>query len=138
MKLSTSYKQILSLSIPIMLGSAAQNIIVLSDNVFLYHYSSLDFGAAGLVGVFYLIIASIGYGFSRGGQIIIARRNGEHNYKGAGTDFQSLFIFELALALILFLFLQFGSETFFKMFDYDPETLQKCIEYIKPRSYGVF
>ena len=24
------------------------------------------------------------------------------------------------------------------MFGYDPETLQKCIEYIKPRSYGVF
>ena len=77
MKLSTSYSQILSLSVPIMLGSAAQNIIVLSDNVFLYHYNSVDFAASGLVGVFYLIIASIGYGFSRGGQIIIARRMGE-------------------------------------------------------------
>ncbi len=59
MKLSTSYKQILSLSVPIMLGSAAQNIIVLSDNVFLYHYNDLDFAAACIVGVFYLIIASI-------------------------------------------------------------------------------
>ena len=68
MKLSTSYSQILSLSVPIMLGSAAQNIIVLSDNVFLYHYDRIDFEASGLVGVFYLIIASIGYGFSRGGK----------------------------------------------------------------------
>ncbi len=42
MKLSTSYSQILSLSVPIMLGSAAQNIIVLSDNVFLYHYNSMN------------------------------------------------------------------------------------------------
>jgi len=73
MRLNTSYKQILSISVPIMLGSAAQNIIVLSDNVFLYHVSETDFAAVGLVGVFYLIIASIGYGFSRGGQILIAR-----------------------------------------------------------------
>lgn len=138
MKLSTSYKQILSLSVPIMLGSAAQNIIVLSDNVFLYHYHSVDFAAAGLVGVFYLIIASIGYGFSRGGQIIIARRNGEHNYEGAGTDFQALFIFELALSIVLFLFLQNYSSNFFSIFIKNPEILQKCIEYIGPRSWGVF
>ena len=138
MKLSTSYKQILSLSVPIMLGSAAQNIIVLCDNVFLYHYSALDFAAVGLVGVFYLIIASIGYGFSRGGQIIIARRNGEHNYKSAGTDFQALFVFELLLSIIMFLFLYFGSERFFSHFINNPDILQKCVEYIKPRSFGVF
>jgi MATE family multidrug resistance protein len=138
MNLSTSYKQILSLSVPIMLGSAAQNIIVLSDSIFLYHYDSVDFAASGLVGVFYLIIASIGYGFSRGGQIIIARRNGEQNYKGAGTDFQSLFLFELALGVILFLFLHFGSTAFFKLVINDPKILEKCIEYIYPRSFGVF
>jgi len=138
MKLSTSYRQILSLSVPIMLGSAAQNIIVLSDNVFLYHYGSTDFAAAGLVGVFYLIIASIGYGFSRGGQIIIARRNGELNYRGAGTDFQSLFIFEFFLAMILFAFMQFFSRDFFTLFIKNPEILEKCVAYIEPRSWGVF
>jgi putative MATE family efflux protein len=121
-----------------MLGSAAQNIIVLSDNVFLYHYNSLDFAAAGLVGVFYLVIASMGYGFSRGGQIIIARRNGEYNYKGAGTDFQALFLFELLLSIIIFIFLQFFSREFFTLFIKSPDILEKCVEYIHYRSWGVF
>lgn len=138
MNLNTSYKQILSISVPIMLGSAAQNIIVLSDNVFLYHYNSVDFAAAGLVGVFYLIIASIGYGFSRGGQIIIARKYGEHNYKGAGNALQALIIFELLLSVLLFLFLRFGIEGFFKMFIVDAHILEKCIAYIHYRSYGIF
>lgn len=138
MNLKTSYKQIFTLSLPIMLGSAAQNIIVLTDNVFLYHYNVLDFEAAGVVGVFYLIIASIGYGFSRGGQIIMARRNGERNFEGAGLDFKALFIFELVLSIILFLFLRYGSETVFHLLIKDPEILQKCMEYIGPRSYGVF
>lgn len=138
MNLSTSYKQILSISVPIMLGSAAQNIIVLSDNVFLYHYNSVDFAAAGLVGVFYLIIASIGYGFSRGGQIIIARKYGEYNYKGSGNALQALILFELALSILLFLFLRFGIESFFKLFIVDAHILEKCVDYIKYRSFGIF
>lgn len=138
MRLNTSYKQILSISVPIMLGSAAQNIIVLSDNVFLYHVSETDFAAVGLVGVFYLIIASIGYGFSRGGQILIARRHGEGNLKGAGNYFKALVLFELGLAIILFLFLNFCSEWFFALFVENQDIYRKCLEYIYPRSYGVF
>lgn len=138
MSLSTSYKQILNISIPIMLGSAAQNIIVLCDNVFLYHQSKTDFAAVGIVGVFYLIIASIGYGFSRGGQVMIARRHGERNYKGLGSAFNSLFLLEIVLALILFLVLQFCSRWIFTQFIADPIILEKCMEYIIPRSYGVF
>lgn len=138
MNLNTSYRQILSISVPIMLGSAAQNIIVLSDNVFLYHYNSVDFAAAGLVGVFYLIIASIGYGFSRGGQIIIARKYGELNHKDAGNAFQALILFELLLSVLLFLFLRFGIESFFRIFIVDAHILEKCVDYINYRSYGIF
>lgn len=138
MKLSTSYKQILSISIPIMLGSAAQNIIVLTDNVFLYHKSALDFASIGLIGVFYLIIASLGYGFSRGGQIIIARRYGEHNIKAAGDSFKALLGLEMIVAIILFITLQCFSEPFFKLFIDSPEILEKSLEYIYPRSWGIF
>lgn len=137
MKLSTSYKQILSLSVPIMLGSAAQNIIVLSDNVFLYHYDSIDFAAAGLVGVFYLIIASIGYGFSRGGQIIIARRNGEHNYVEQVPISRHCLFSNWHYLLFYFYFCSFLARI---SFSYSSKTLKscKCMEYIIPRSYGVF
>lgn len=138
MRLSTSYSQILAISVPIMLGSAAQNIIVLCDNIFLYHVSEIDFAAVGLVGVFYLIIASIGYGFSRGGQILIARRHGEMDYRAAGDYFKALVLFEVGLAILIFLFLHFGSAWFFAMFVDNPVIYEKCLAYIYPRSYGVF
>lgn len=138
MRLNTSYKQILAISLPIMLGSAAQNIVVLSDNVFLYHLSPTDFASIGIVGVFYLIVAAIGFGFSRGGQILIARMNGSFDYDNVGRYFKSLLIFETLLALGMFLFLQYGSQWFFSFFVDDPVIQQKCIEYIIPRSYGVF
>ena len=77
MQLHTTFRQILSISMPIMLASAVQNLIALTDSVFLFHLSETDFATIGFVGVFYLIVAAIGYGFSKGGQILIARRMGE-------------------------------------------------------------
>lgn len=121
-----------------MLASATQNVIVLCDNIFLNSVSRLDFAAVGIVGVFYLMIASIGYGFSRGGQIIIARRAGQREYRQVGNCFQALFLFELTLAVFMFIFLRFGTPWFFKLFIENPVIYEKCLAYIMPRSYGVF
>jgi Na+-driven multidrug efflux pump len=83
-KLNISYRQIFAISAPIMLASAGQNVITLSDSVLLYHKSETDFAAIGFAGVFYIAIAAIGFAFSRGGQIIIARRMGEGNHAEIG------------------------------------------------------
>ncbi len=138
MQLGTSYKQILAISTPIMLGSAVQNIIALSDSVFLYHLSETDFAAIGFVSVFYLIIAAIGYGFSRGGQIMIARRVGEGKPEQVGRTFYAMTYFELGLAVFMFLFMQFGSYYFFSLFVDSDQIFYKSLEYIYTRSYGVF
>ena len=138
MKLDTSYRQILTISLPIMLGSAVQNIIALSDSVFLYHLSEIDFAAIGFVGVFYLIIAAIGFGFSRGGQILIARRMGERNPGEVGRTFYAMLYFELGLALAMFLFMQYGTGLFFAAFVNSDIIYEKSLEYIQYRSFGVF
>lgn len=138
MQLRTSYRQILSISLPIMLGSAAQNVVALSDSIFLYHLSEQDFASIGFVGVFYLVIAAIGYGFSKGGQIMIARRMGEDREDQVGRTFYSMIYFELGLALVMFLFMHFGCYYFFKIFVDSPVILQKSMEYLEYRSWGVF
>ena len=116
MSISTNYKNIFAIAFPIMLGSAAQQIIGLSDSVFLFHYSELAFASIALVSVFYLIIASIGYGFSKGGQIIIARRVGDGNTDKISESFYTLLIFELSLAFVMFLLMRYGSDWFLKFF----------------------
>lgn len=138
MSLPTSYKNILAISTPIMLGSAAQNLITLTDGIFLGRVGEIELGAIGFVGVFYLIIASIGYGFSKGGQIIIARRDGEGNEKAVGSVFWSMMIFEIFLAIIMFLFMHFGAYYFFSIFVDSDAIFRKSLEYIEFRSYGVF
>ncbi|HOY05308.1 MAG TPA: MATE family efflux transporter [Saprospiraceae bacterium] len=139
MKLDLSYRQIWKISAPIMLGSAAQNVIALSDAVLLYHLGEVEFAAIGFVGVFYITIAAIGYSFSRGGQIIIARRMGEGKYGAVGHIFHTMLLFELALAALMWAFMRFGTAWFFQFFlENSPQIYDKCLEYIHYRSYGIF
>ncbi len=138
MQVKTSYRQIWSISAPIMIGSAAQNIVALTDSVFLYHRSEADFAAIGFVGVFYLVVAAIGFGFSRGGQIMIARRAGEKRLGEVGRCFYSMLYFELALALLMYLFMRFGCYYFFSVIVDSPVIFEKSLEYLHHRSWGVF
>ena len=121
-----------------MLGSAVQNVIALSDSVFLYHLSEVDFAAIGFVSVFYLIVAAIGYGFSKGGQIMIARRAGEGNPQEVGRTFYAMLYFELGLSIVMFLFMYYGCQYFFALFVNSDIIYEKSLEYIHYRSFGVF
>ncbi len=122
-----------------MLGSAAQNVIALSDAVLLYHLGESEFAAIGFVGVFYITIAAIGFSFSRGGQIMIARRMGEGRPGAVGHTFHSMLLFELLLAVAMWAFMRYGTAWFFQLFlEHSPEIYQKSLEYIHYRSFGVF
>ncbi len=139
MLLDLSYRQIWKISAPIMLGSAAQNVIALSDAVLLYHKGEVEFAAMGFVGVFYITIAAIGFAFSRGGQIMIARRMGEGKQDAVGHTFHTMLLFEGMLALMMWAFMRFGSAWFFQFFlEHSPKVYEKSLEYIHYRSYGVF
>ncbi len=121
-----------------MLGSAVQNIIAVSDSVFLYHKSALEFQAISIVSIFYLIVSAIGFGFSRGGQILIARQHGAGNLIGIKRHFYTLLIFEFFLAAIIFLSIRFFGEQMLGLFIDDHLLLEKGMEYLRPRSLGIF
>lgn len=122
-----------------MLGSAAQNVIALSDAVLLYHKGQAEFAAIGFVGVFYITMAAIGFSFSRGGQIMIARRMGEKRPESVGHTFHSMLLFELMLAVLMWAFMHFATPWFFHFFiEHTPEVYEKSLQYIHYRSYGIF
>lgn len=138
MKLSTSYRDIWKVSIPIIIGSAAQNVVAMTDSVFLYYKSEDDFAAIGFVATFYIIVAAIGFGFSRGGQILIARCSGQDQSEQVGRAFYSTVYFELALALALFLFMTFGAYWLFALLVDSDVIFYKALEYLETRKWGVF
>lgn len=135
---SFSINTLLALAAPIALASAVQNIITLTDSFFLIHLGQLDFAAMGMVSPVYLMVAAIGFGFSRGGQIIIARRAGEQKYDEYGRVFSSMMLFQLCLALVMFCMVRFGAHVVLPMLVKDEGILEKGLQYLDYRAYGVF
>lgn len=133
-----SYKKILFLALPIMVGSIVQNAIAMMDSLFLFYQGEDDFAAIGFVSAFYLIIVSIGYGFSRGGQIVMARQDGGQQLRRIGITFNTNLAMLFVLAILFFVVVRYVSPWFLKFLMSNENIYEKSVTYLHYRSYGVF
>jgi MATE family multidrug resistance protein len=76
LQVRVSYRQILSMSLPITLAILIPQINLLVNSMFLGHYSEEALGNAGVTGVFYLIFAVSGHGLSNAMQSVFSRYAG--------------------------------------------------------------
>ncbi|MBK8737472.1 MAG: MATE family efflux transporter [Saprospiraceae bacterium] len=130
-------KKVIILALPIMLGSAGQNIIALTDSLFLYRYDENDFAAVGFASVFYLVIAAIAFGFSKGVQILSARKYGEKSIDFVKKYFWATIIFEAAIGLVVFVLLFFFAREILNLFINSEIILQKSLDFLKYRALGI-
>ena len=138
MNLDISYKKILFLAIPIMIGSVVQNAIAMMDSLFLFYLGEDDFAAIGFVSAFYLVIVSVGYGCSRGGQIIMARQDGAKQYSRIGIAANTNLVVLFLLATLFFVIVRYVSPWFFQFLMSNENIYEKSVEYLHHRSWGVF
>lgn len=119
-----TYKQIWLINLPVMMSVLMEQLINITDAVFLGHVGEVELGASALAGIYYLATYMLGFGFSIGLQVMIARRNGEQDYAETGrTFFQGLF-FLSGLALSLCLLIQGLSPFLLKQLITSPEIYQ--------------
>ena len=98
-----TYKQIWLINFPVMMSILMEQLINITDAVFLGHVGEVELGASAIAGIYYLAVYMLGFGFSIGLQVMIARRNGEQNYQDNRKNFLSgviLFIGISRLALL--------------------------------------
>ena len=94
-------KQIWKLAFPLILSLLAQNLVTVTDTAFLSRVGVTELGASAIAGVYYMVFYMLGFGFSVGLQIIIARRNGERAYAKIGPVVENGVLFLLLLAIVL-------------------------------------
>ena len=97
LKLSTSYKAIFNLAMPISLAMLVPQINFITNNIFLGSLGQQELAIAGITGVYYLIFAVIGNGLNNGLQALISRRAGQNLPKDIGK----IFFHGIWLALII-------------------------------------
>jgi putative MATE family efflux protein len=116
----------------------AENIINITDTVFLARVGEGELGASAIGGTFYVILFIIGLGFSIGTQIIISRRLGEDKPREVGSVFEISVFFLLVVALLLFITVQLFFSPVFHHLISSAEVFDKTVVYVKYRVWGIF
>ena len=93
-----TYKQIWLINFPVMMSILMEQLINITDAVFLGHVGEVELGASAIAGIYYLAVYMLGFGFSIGLQVMIARRNGEQNYQDNRKDFLSRVILFIGIS----------------------------------------
>lgn len=102
-------KEIWRVTYPIFLGLLAQNVINVTDTAFLGRVGEVALGAAAMGGLLYICVYTIAFGFSVGSQILIARRNGEGNYRAVGPIMWQGTAFSFGMAVCLLILMYFSA-----------------------------
>lgn len=139
MKLTTTYKQILQISLPLIIASFGHSLIGATDTFFLGRSGNTSYLAAiGLVAPLYLVITMVSLALARGGQIMIARRMGEGRFANIGLIAQNMLYFELLFAAVCFVVLYYGGESILWLLIDSQELLDVSVEYLNYRVLGIF
>lgn len=137
-KMVYTYKNIWQVAAPILAGLIIQQLIGMTDTVFLGHLGEIELGASALGSVFYIVLFMLGHGFSTGVQIIVARRHGEQNNDKIAEIFYQSVSFLLLTAAIMVIVTHAFCRPILATFITSPKVLEATIDYINPRVWGLF
>jgi len=133
-----SYRRIWEISLPIILSLVAQNVVNVTDTAFLGRVGEVELGASAIAGLFYISLFMLGFGFGIGGQILIARRNGEKNYHEIGKITDNSLYFLMGMGLVLFLLIKFFSPAMLRPMISSDAVYQASVDFLQYRIYGIF
>lgn len=131
-------KQIWQITYPVLISLLMEHMIGLTDTAYLGRVGEVELGASALAGVYYLVIYMLGFGFSVGAQVLMARRNGSHDYTRIGPVFMQGTLFLLLLAGALFTISHFYSPVILRKLIGSDDVYQATMSYIDWRVYGFF
>lgn len=141
-QLQATYKEIWRIGYPLMLGNIAWTLIGLSDTVFMGriadpHQAVVAQGAIGAISILYSIFFMIGFGYTRGTQILIARRMGEGNPHKVGEIIDNTIVVMFFSALVLFVSVELFSTQFLNWKLTDREIIDASELFLKYRIWGI-
>lgn len=133
-----TYKQIWIITYPVLFSLLMEHMIGMTDTAFLGRVGEVELGASALAGVYYMAIYMLGFGFSIGAQILMARRNGEGEYRKIGGIFMQGTLFLVIMAAVMFLVSRTCSPMVLNKLITSGQVYDATISYINWRVFGFF
>jgi len=105
--LNLSTKSILKMTVPIMMGTFIQNIVLITDSILVHDLGTIDFDAANNAGLLYVCFFMIMRGMGNGTQIQIAKEYGKNNLLDIKHTLSNSFVLQIIFGILIFSFLFF-------------------------------
>lgn len=136
-QLKGTYREIIEIAIPLMLGNMAWALIGITDQAFMGHYGKTEEAAIGPVAIFYAILYMIGFGYSRGVQILIARACGAGNKKEVGRLFDNTLLVMIATSLFFAIAVYVLKDFALHLLLHNEKIITACNDFMNYRLLGV-
>ncbi|MBK7213891.1 MAG: MATE family efflux transporter [Bacteroidales bacterium] len=133
-----SLKMIWEIAWPIIISMLAQNIVGVTDTAFLGRVGEAELGGSAIGGLFYIILFMVGFGFTTGVQILVARRYGEKDYSRIGNIFDNSFYFLAITSFVVTLLIMFLAPPLLKVIVASEAIYNTSVVYLKYRIFGLF
>lgn len=136
--LSYSYKDILKISLPLMVSNFFFTLIAVTDIGFMKEIGVTEQAAIGYISLLYLFFFMAGFSYTRGAQILIAQKDGQNKHKAIGLILDNMLLVLMGGAFILWAIIAFFGEQILNLILTDQAVIQASFEYLDIRKYGFF
>lgn len=137
MQVSISNKYILKSAVPIALAMLIPVLNNLTNNYFLGKVGERALAVNGVAGIFYLILAMVGYGLATGIQMQFSRKAAQNDYLGIARQISNGIFLSLALAALLLLLSLTLAPLIFRVSLHAADHISMSGEFLKIRSWGL-
>lgn len=129
--------QILKMVLPLILSLLIEQVIGLTDVIFLGRVGEIELGASALAGVMYLSVVMFGFGYCFSLQAFMGQKNGEKDYLSMGEAMHSGTLFLMLFSVILMAVAFMGSTPFLARVVESPEIAVATEKYFFWRAVGI-
>lgn len=136
-QLKATYKEIFHISLPLIVGNIAWTSNGVFDTVFVGNLGKVELDAIGFASVFYSVLFMMGFSFTRGTQLLIARKMGELKYGDVGNIFDNTISALLVVSFLLFFLIKIFTHEILGFMLSNEEIIAKCEEFLAYRMWGL-
>lgn len=133
----TDIRSIFSLSVPMLASLLLEQLIGLTDIIFLGRVSEISVGAAAIGGIAFFVLTMIAFGYCIASQSLMGQANGRRDYREIGNVFHQSALFLAMMCALIMLALPFCMEGFFNLVVQSDEVRAEAQSYFFWRTIGI-
>lgn len=137
MKIIINNHDIFKLAAPISLALLIPQLNFLTNTAFIGRLGENELGVNGISGVFYLLLAMVGYGLSSGLQVLMARRVGEGNRKALGKTLGNGIVLSFLFSISLMVLSLWAAPIIFSLSLHNDDHIFRSVAFIYARVWGL-